>query len=317
MANRKTAPAPVTGENLGPMSAETHTELASLSHEAQNEIALIDAMCGDGEEYARANEVAKGKVGAQLYQQGGLMLGKSLLRIKAHEERGQFHHIVEVNFGMEVRTAQRLMQMTRGMLNADGSFKLSDVGGKPLASLSTSKLLELSTLSDDDFAELEAGGSVGDVTKDRLPLMTTRELREALAARDAMIDQKDAKKDEYLVELEAADKEIRRLKRGGKDVEESNFAEILDDCTTAFDEQFKVAEKMIGNLADTMAVLDETVVPAHMHDIAKRSLVMGSHARILQLGEIVARLIDRHEITFSRFHADSKFLLPDADGAMS
>lgn len=316
MANKKLAAPAALTESLGATLPAVIQDERSLKQTVSAEIAAAEAQFGDGLEFDenRLTMVANGTVirVALEYSIGGA----ALIRIKAHKGHGEFLPWLQANCDFSADTAQKMMTVARALLLPNGQPRPLLTAVSRARGGGVGKALELANLSREELNALDSGEEVRGLTIDSIDLMSTRELREELSGRNKLIDQKDATIAERVSELEAADKEIRRLKRGGKEVEQSNFAEILDDCTTAFDEQFKVAEKMICNIADTMAVLDETVVPAHMQDISKRSLVMGSHARIVQLGEIVARLIDRHEITFSRFHSDSKFLLPDADGAM-
>lgn len=308
------APEPLT-EKLGATLPSVIAEEAQFNANRTEIIAKVDAAFSFEEPWdkdAWLNATQSKVADAAL---SDTVAGAYLLRAKAYLGHGEFLEFVVDRCKLHPRRAQRWMKMAGRLIGPDGKQRpvlvaISGTRGQ------MAKAMELLSLSDDELDALDAGEEVGGVTLENIAAMTPSDLREELGARDIEITKVREQNQKLIEETEAADKEIRRLKRGGKEVEQSNFAEILDDCTTAFDEQFKVAEKMIVNLADTMNLLDETIVPAHMEDIAKRTLVMGSHARMVQLGEIVARLIDRHEITFSRFHSDSKHRLPDAEGAM-
>jgi len=172
----------------GTNTPEMHALVAT-----SQEIAAVERDFGDGQSY----ELSRLENEIRFYQeqagQSLLEMGKRLIRIKAHEEHGQFLSVIE-RLGFGVRTAQTAMLAARRFSNAQS-----------IAHLDTTKLHILTVLDEEDVKELGKGGEVKGVgTLDDIERMTTRELREALhkerdkrkrekEAQERAIAQKEAK----------------------------------------------------------------------------------------------------------------------------
>lgn len=103
-----------------------------------------------------------------------LQMGKRLIVLKENELHGEFLNIIELDLGINRRTAQRMMQTTIKILNIDSPKATS------LTLLSPTKLFDLVTLDDEELGALVEGGTVAGLTLDEIDAMSTRELKAAL-----------------------------------------------------------------------------------------------------------------------------------------
>ena len=101
--------------------------------------------------------------------------GKRLVQIKENESYGTFTQIIEENFGLDIRTAQVMMQASVKYLSPELAPK-----AHALALLGKTKLLTLMTQETEVLSELAEGGSVNGLVLDDIQRMTTRELQAAL-----------------------------------------------------------------------------------------------------------------------------------------
>lgn len=133
-----------------------------------------------------------------------LEMGKRLLLLKEITPHGEFKAHLEV-LNIDYTMAKRFMSATVKFSKGATSHLLGAAG-------STSKLLELAMLDDDEIQQLEAGESVRGIDLDDVDTMTVRELRAALReSRDeniataALLRDKNAK-------LDAAHAKQQRIK---------------------------------------------------------------------------------------------------------
>ena len=164
------------------------------------ETAIIDAEFGDNLPYEIDRIVNESRFFYQQLQVNAIELGKRLLLLKQHEKHGDFHSALE-QIGIEIRPAQKLMQLTR-------TFGKAVM--KPLQQLSKTKLLELMVEPDETLEDLANGGELYGHTLDDIDVMTAKELRETLR------QERKARKDDAEAterQLQDKDKKINELDR--------------------------------------------------------------------------------------------------------
>jgi hypothetical protein len=141
-----------------------NTEIAAVEKMAAD-IQTAEELYSDGLPY----EIERIENEIRFYQeqagQSLLEMGKRLIRIKAHEEHGTFMKALE-NVGMSYRPAAYAMAAAR---------KFSNVNS--ISHLSSTKMIALSVLDEEDVQTLDAGGEIAGMTLDDIDRMSTRELR--------------------------------------------------------------------------------------------------------------------------------------------
>ena len=101
--------------------------------------------------------------------------GKRLVQIKENESYGTFTQIIEENFGLDIRTAQVMMQSSIKYLSPELAPK-----AQTFALLGKSKLFALMTQETEVLSELVEGGTVAGITLDDVERMSVRELKAAI-----------------------------------------------------------------------------------------------------------------------------------------
>ncbi len=159
--------------------------------------AAIADQYGDGLPYDRARIVHEARFFQAQTAEAMLELGKRLIQLKENEPHGDFVEIVEEQLGINSRTAQRFMK-------AAVKFLLPGPKTTTLSLLGKSKLFELMDEDDEQLDELAKGGTLANLDLDDMQAMSARELRQALkearqavAAKDRVIEKKNKKIDEY------------------------------------------------------------------------------------------------------------------------
>ena len=163
------------------------------------------------------------------------------------------------------------------------------------------KLIELSYLHPDDLARLGAGEEVKGVTREQIKVMTAREVAEAFAAKDAAMDAKTEELAKRADELEAADREIRRLKRGGKDVEESNYVDAIAEANADADAGSIDVANGLAKLASATALMSSTEVPAHADATLKHTRALKLYQDTLNLARAIAGVLRDQEAAFAKY----------------
>lgn len=192
-------------KDITPTSNDTvPDDVASASVITTRQFAVATARLANSLGYEGDLTIGTLEDGIRFYQQrtaeACVEMGKRLLLLKEMCSHGEFQTRLEV-LGFQPRTAQKFMQATLKMSNANTSTLLDKVG-------SQSKLLELVTLDDDQIEELSNAGSIGDITLDDIEMMSVRELKKAIkearsdtTAKDELLNNKNRKIDELDAQL--------------------------------------------------------------------------------------------------------------------
>ena len=200
--NKETANVPITTE----MSEQ---ERFDIIEEVENE---YFSNVSDKYDYQRTVEEIK------FYQEQAsvsfIEMGKRLLRIKAHEPHGQFLKALN-ELNIEIRTAQTFMLASR---------KFHRNTQAP-AYLGLEKTRILSTLSDDEVAELENEKEIFGLTFDDIDRMSTRELRKNLReAREKAKHDRD-NLENIIKQKEEKNNELERMVRGLETISAERIAQ--------------------------------------------------------------------------------------------
>lgn len=302
MANKKTKPAETPTDELGAMSAAAQAETAERTAIATKHVSAIEALYGDGEDYNAERSVAKVQMHLGTSAEHFLKAGRELIRLKEHEERGQFLFIIEHRLGLAPRAVQKMMQAAAKFLTSDGTVRplLSDMNA------GSGKVIELLTLDDEDIEALESGERVSGMLLDDIQNMSVTELRKALKAareeRDAdasLIESKETR-------ISKLERDLQKAKRGGVEFNDHAYGETLKEATTLAHTSLDSATASLAVLADSVDALMAVEVPSHLEDIAKRGAAMTAYASTMQLAELLARVIQKQESAFGRYIGDAR-----------
>jgi len=190
---------------------ETEIGAATASFDQLNQhLAEVEHKFGDGLPYERERIIHEATFYLERSAEAMLEAGKLIIRLKEHEQRGDFLDALET-IGLAPRVAQKMMQ---------AALKYSDPSMEPLIGLGKCKLLELMTEDDEDLQELADGGSMLGHTLDDIDRMSVRELKGALRearmlrddeqeANDHLIQNKNKKIDELHKKLTASKKKAQ------------------------------------------------------------------------------------------------------------
>lgn len=138
-----------------------------------------------------------------------LELGRCLVLIKEHEPHGTFMRFVEERLQMGARSARQAMQAAIRFLGPT----LDSSKWQTSAVLGQAKLVELLVLDDDELDALSEGGTVADLTLDKVERMSVRELRKELrkSKEKAEVDgERAGKREQEISDLTAQLSEARR-----------------------------------------------------------------------------------------------------------
>lgn len=168
---KETAPATLPALNDAAVADAT----AAADQQAAR-LAEIDTTYGDGLPYSRDRMITEIRVHLQRSAIDMLEAGKKLILIKEREPHGGFLEAIE-HVGIAPRVAQRLML---------AAVKFVGPNTKALSHLGITKMIELTSLDEQELGELAEGGTVLGMHLDDIERMSTRELQKAL--RDARAD---------------------------------------------------------------------------------------------------------------------------------
>lgn len=306
MANRKLTPAKIVGDSLGPMLPESRAELAEGMALVRMSESEADAQFGDGEAYALERCLQIVDINTTILERATLQIGRYFCWMKEREPHGSFEQAIETRTKYSVRSAQVFMGLSRALLTPAGTpiplvQYLMDSGG----ALSKSKLIELSHLHPDELAKLGAGEEVKGLTREKIKVMTAREMAQELAAKDIENESVRERNEKLVAENESLDKEIKRMRRGGIEFEEHSYLETIKEARA-------LAEKALIGFVDSLAVLQDAQkklgdieVPKHLDDVAKRAPVMTLNAGTLQIAESLARVLWEQEALFAKYINDA------------
>lgn len=206
-----------------------------------------------------------------------LMLGRVFLLIKAHEPGGEWLTALD-QLGVSARMAQRCMATARKLEGKESRLMLA-------AQLSSSKVLELTALDDDQLDDIAEGRADG-LKLDEIDRMSTKELRDKLRT----LKEDRAKEAETQGEIiEAKDKKLneldKKLRYWGRSTAREKADTILYDMALAVVEANSVLARIETAVRSTRAVYDETAetVPADIEtQIAARVADLSERISALQ-----------------------------------
>ena len=219
---------------------------ANQNYQAAHSLMVMEQWA-NGEIYDEATWIERGRHAVRQTMEGMFELGRALIVLKEHTERGRFMEIVKREFGIGHNETARLMAATQRFATPQmqkAAPKLMDLG--------KSKLLELLVEEDVTLIGLAEGGEVNGMTLDDVDRMTVRELRVALRenredaqAKDKVLADKNAKIDELAEKLEKA------KKKGG--VKEPNPADVASELHMAVGAKEVAIRSQLAQLGDYFA----------------------------------------------------------------
>ena len=233
---------------------------------------MVMEQWANGEIYDEATWIERGRHAVRQTMEGMFELGRALIVLKEHTERGRFMEIVKREFGIGHNETARLMAATQRFATPQmqkAAPKLMDLG--------KSKLLELLVEEDVTLIGLAEGGEVNGMTLDDVDRMTVRELRVALRenredaqAKDKVLADKNAKIDELAEKLEKA------KKKGG--VKEPNPADVASELHMAVGAKEVAIRSQLAQLGDYFAQM-----AAHeaAHGLSHRARMAGALNQII------------------------------------
>ncbi|QGL88306.1 hypothetical protein FEO91_08320 [Stenotrophomonas maltophilia] len=157
-----------------------------------------------------------------------LRAGSYLVVARECSAHGEWMGMLE-RLGMEPRQAQRMMEAARrvsSLPNASAPTHLL------AAAKNTTKLIELLSLPEDQFAELATTGETADLTLDDVERMTFRELREAVRNARADIEAKDQRISKLSDDLNREHEKTTKAQRRWKTAEPDQQLIILKQAVT-------------------------------------------------------------------------------------
>ena len=147
-----------------------YAEMPDPNKAAMHSVMVMEQW-GNGETYNEDRWIERGRQAAQKTLEGMFELGRALIVLKEHNDRGRFMDLVQSEFGLHQREAQRMMNATYRF----ASPQMQKAAPK-LMNLGKSKLLELLVEEDDTLTELVDGGELNGHTLDDVDRMTIKEL---------------------------------------------------------------------------------------------------------------------------------------------
>ena len=244
---------------------------ANQNYQAAHSLMVMEQWA-NGEIYDEATWIERGRHAVRQTMEGMFELGRALIVLKEHTERGRFMEIVKREFGIGHNETARLMAATQRFATPQmqkAAPKLMDLG--------KSKLLELLVEEDVTLIGLAEGGEVNGMTLDDVDRMTVRELRVALRenredaqAKDKVLADKNAKIDELAEKLEKA------KKKGG--VKEPNPADVASELHMAVGAKEVAIRSQLAQLGDYFAQM-----AAHeaAHGLSHRARMAGALNQIV------------------------------------
>ena len=238
---------------------------ANQNYQAAHSVMVMEQW-GNGEVYNEATWVERGRHAVRQTMEGMFELGRALIVLKEHTERGRFMEIVKREFGIGHNETARLMAATQRFATPQmqkAAPKLMDLG--------KSKLLELLVEEDVTLIGLANGEEVNGMTLDDVDRMTVRELRLALResredakAKDEVLAGKNAKIDELAEKLEKA------KKKGG--VKEPNPADVASELHMAVGAKEVAIRSQLAQLGDYFA---QMAAHEQVHGLSHQARMVG------------------------------------------
>jgi hypothetical protein len=167
---------------------ETHNESHAYTEEDAPKLPSVSAAA---DEHSRNNLAINQQFGLEIYNKDKTVsecafylshsaesmfeAGKRLIQLKENEQHGDFLSIINENFGLDIRTAQLMMQASVKYLSPELASNT-----KSISHLGKTKLFALMTQETEVLAEFTSGGTVAGLKLDDVERMTVRELKAAL-----------------------------------------------------------------------------------------------------------------------------------------
>ncbi len=152
-----------------------------------------------------------------------LRAGRYLVVARECAAHGEWAGMLD-RLGVAPRQALRMMEAAKRIAAIPNRSRATDL----IAATGTqSKLIELLSLSDDEFEELAMGGSTANLTTDAIARMTRDELRAAVRDARGDIDAKDTRAANQEREIESLRKQLSKAKHEANRATPDQTAELL------------------------------------------------------------------------------------------
>lgn len=203
------APTEVVSDSLDAGAlAERNQELVTMGEAQKHAIAQF----GDGLPYVREIYIADAQHDLRLTAEAFVRVGRRLIVMKEHEAHGEWLNCLQ-QIGIGADTAGRMMEAARRLAalpNSATSRNLLAAAG------STSKVIEVLTLPEDQFQELAIKGETNGLTLDDVESLTVRELRAAVREARADLEAKDQRIQKLSEDLNKAEEKTTKAQRKWK-----------------------------------------------------------------------------------------------------
>jgi hypothetical protein len=183
-------------------------ELVQIDADYNRNMQLLVADFGEGlhwdPDHYTAAIAAEMRRGCEAF----LRAGRLLVVARGCASHGEWSGMLST-LGLEQSQARRMMEAAKrvaALPNRATSHDLLQAAGSP------SKLIELLSLPEDQFAQLAEEGETGELSLDDVATMTVRDLREAVREARADLDAKDARAQDRERQIENLQKQLRKAK---------------------------------------------------------------------------------------------------------
>lgn len=179
-----------------------------------------------------------------------LRAGRYLVVVRECAAHGEWQGMVE-RLGIAPRQALRMMEAAKRIAALPNRSRATDL----IAATGTqSKLIELLSLSDEEFEELAMGGSTANLTTDAIATMTRDELRAAIRDARGDIEAKDTRAANQEREIESLRKQLSKARLEANRATPDQTAELLRSKCQAAAFQTRADISYVGDDASSMHV---------------------------------------------------------------
>lgn len=287
---------------------ETNRErLAAVEAEHNERRELAIAEFGDGLPWSLEHYEAEIKHEMRRGCEAFLRAGRYLVVVRECATHGEFGGMVD-RLGIAPRQAQRMMEAARRMAalpNASRATHLITATG------TVSKLVELLSLPEDEFAELAAEGeSKSGLSIDDVARMTRDELRAAVREARADIDAKDSRSQDRERRIEHLEKELRKARGERARATPDQVSTKLRDRVQIAAQQFR-CDIVARSDGDDVSSLSQAI-----HELRAHAAEQGdASAHDVYLGGLIGELLtelrvlrDQHCLPIVRDHGDPAWM---------
>jgi hypothetical protein len=252
MARRKAEAVVIDHEET---ATEVKNQLAQTAQQASEHSQQIMDTYGDGLPYERSRIIGEARFYAAQGAEAVLEFGRRLLLLKEHEAHGDFTHIIDQQFGLHPRAAQRFMQGAVKYLSPKLAAKAT-----ALSHLGKTKLLELIGEDDEELAGLTEGGTIAGLSLDDIDRMSSRELRKALREAKADMEAKDQVITDKNKKMDSLNQKMKKIKTTAPDEVMAQYRSEANTYADQAEEMIRVQLTDAFNAVKTQA--DETGIDA-------------------------------------------------------